>query len=115
MLIRGATRDRAASLGDGGHRWRGTAHAQLPRRPDEGVPLAAGEVGAAVSGTSLDLFGTEAAADAVGHDATPIETGGAIVIVRLAPAEVDALRELAPTLVEGIHIAIAHVCEDDPA
>jgi hypothetical protein len=60
---------------------------------------------------TLDLFGTEAEVEAVGRDDTPIETGGAIVILRLAPAEVDELRDLAPTLVEAIHIAIAHVCE----
>jgi hypothetical protein len=62
---------------------------------------------------TLDLFGTEAEVEAVGRDDTPIETGGAIVIIRLTPAEVDKLRDLAPTLVEAIHITVAHVCEDE--
>lgn len=42
-------------------------------------------------------------------DATPLETGGAVVTVRLSPDEVELLTPLAPTLTEAIHHALAAV------
>ena len=39
-------------------------------------------------------------------DQTPLETGGAVVIVRLTPAETTRLLAFAPTLHEAVHMLI---------
>lgn len=56
---------------------------------------------------TLDLFGTEAKAERIGCDERPLEMGGAVVVLRLSPAEVALLLPRAPTLVEAVHAVLA--------